>query len=676
MSVGLRLSVLVVPILSIIIVNLCISPKMTVATSQHDNLAYVNVNPRFGTSSSRPSSPSPLRPEIAGNGRAHHHVPRVTAKRIDTRIPFQLVPSVTITSRSMKVLNRDVDVEVKQDETSGSTDELDVVGTERCFDDGGEDGIRNAVTHSQLVPSQTITNQNFHKRYSSRSRPTTGLKMKNDDVKDNRDGNSDGGGKNIHSSNSGRGRRSKPSRPTQFDYGRAKIKFKGNIPNVHWRAITMNDLRNHPLYHALPPPNTISLTKLEDVRNFRQDSWQWGALHVGRCTTSYVSMALGFLEPKTGRRLGIPMSLQRSSDGAFGRLAEGGSALRTLEEMVEVLCENGDGEDEEDGMQRMVEQRGRRKTHNGDGVTWIRKTTKNFPFAAKMQVSPTPTAVTANSTTQERGTNSTNATRHMSVRMKWGNAQEATAILTALNYFAAKDPNVTIQEVGMCGAGLPLNTSTTDSQYGDLLLGASPDALIRHGNGSLEVLEVKNHCPFFPSTWTVKSRNRKGRQTYDNSPRNASEAAFFIQDLPLYAAIPPGYIPQLMMEMMCMGDQCQSAIMLRQTGTNGAVISRLRRDDDWIEEMLYWLNQFRDRYVCKARKPSSNFFWYDDIDDDEFLAEDQEKEPRGDSDPQIIRYRAFVHRTKEISKSAELVDYVRHQNIQRVNGLQDRLFLD
>ena len=71
----------------------------------------------------------------------------------------------------------------------------------------------------------------------------------------------------------------------------------GNLPDVHWRAISMSHLRSHPNFQPLPPPSMIhSIPTREHVRYFRQDSWQWDYLHVGRCTTSQCSAALGFLE--------------------------------------------------------------------------------------------------------------------------------------------------------------------------------------------------------------------------------------------------------------------------------------------------------------------------------------------------------------------------------------------
>ena len=85
--------------------------------------------------------------------------------------------------------------------------------------------------------------------------------------------------------------------------------------------------------------------------------------------------------------------------------------------------------------------------------------------------------------------------------------------------------------------------------------------------------------------------------------------------------------------------------MLRQTATKGAIILRLHRDNDWINEMKYWLGMFQANYVSTNTIPHDNFFWNEDPDS---------------------RYRKFVTRTKEISESVELVAYIDQSQIQRM----------
>jgi hypothetical protein len=225
--------------------------------------------------------------------------------------------------------------------------------------------------------------------------------------------------------------------------------------------------------------------------------------------------------------------------------------------------------------------------------------------------------------------------------MIWGNTQEATAILTAVNYVSRIDPGVMVHETGMCGAGLEINSTASCNR---LLVGASPDAIIQYSNGSLEALEVKNHCPFVPSRFfSADNRNSQYR----------------LRELPLNPTVPSAYLPQLMMEIMCLGPKCSSAMMVRQTATSGAVILRVHRDDAWIQEMLYWLQKFVQEYVSKKVNPPTNFFWDDHVE--------------------ANRYRKFVYETKRIAESVELVSYINNNSIQRVtadSGQLLPLFLD
>ena len=335
----------------------------------------------------------------------------------------------------------------------------------------------------------------------------------------------------------------------------------------------------------------------------------------------------------------------------------------------------------------------------------------------------------------------------MATRMRWGNAQEATSILTALNYFCGLNDDTVIREVGMCGAAFDLDTVSSGSissgnnnnnntttttvntvRNGELLqglrIGATPDALVCHGDGTVEVLEVKNHCPFvwnkisphYPqnkvkgSGGGSKSRNRTKKKKKkklqsnrlrrrhhppvklnddiaddygDDEPikRKLAPKHYLIRDFHLERRIPPVYIPQLMMEILCVGDSidldgttttttsksssssskpiCKSAVMVRQTATKGAILLRLNRDEEWITEMQYFLGRFKTEFVDTGIIPQDNFFW----------------ESGGE------RYHKFLQRTKEISESVEFVAFIDHQKIQRVvfeNGVKGEipLFLD
>jgi hypothetical protein len=235
------------------------------------------------------------------------------------------------------------------------------------------------------------------------------------------------------------------------------------------------------------------------------------------------------------------------------------------------------------------------------------------------------------------------------IRRSWGSTQEATALLTALNYFSKDCAEFTLEEVGMCGAGLDL-----PKEYNTLLVGASPDGVLRH-NGRIEALEVKNHCPFYTNfrQTKVKRKNKGGKMK-----RFSVFDRPFDLDSKSTGGVFPHYVPQLMLEMLCLGPECLSAVMMRQTATAGALVLRMHRDDEWIAEMLYWLHRFHSDYVDRNRPPPADFFWNTDC-----------KEDRS-------RYRRFLNRTLAVRKSnVEVVGRIPNALVQRAGG-DAPLFLD
>lgn len=476
----------------------------------------------------------------------------------------------------------------------------------------------------------------------------------------------------------------------------------GNIPDVNWRSISMNHLRAHPNFQPLPPPSHIThLPTREHVRYFRQDSWQWDYLHTGRCTTSQASSALGFLEYKCATYLGIPKSLQRGGSGAFHRLRQCNTADdQSLGGWERTLCSTGQRRsmtttaaaatatattneevDDDDDENSWSWKPGTKETER----LWKPMSqlhNKSYPFAAMYLSTLTHTDLYRRKLhLGGDGAVAAASAAPIRTRMQWGNVQEATSILTALNYFCKIDNTTIIREVGMCGASFDEHYDIDNDETTQLLqgvkIGASPDAIICHGDGSIEVLEVKNHCPFVWNRSYSNNMNRynkhqrmeieRQREAKNESSRTELQHRFLIRDFELEQKIPPAYLPQLMMEMLCVGTSitlnddgstttnsttttatvpiCKSAIMVRQTATKGAIILRLHRDNDWINEMKYWLGMFQANYVSNNTIPQDNFFWSDDPDS---------------------RYRKFVTRTKEISESVELVAYVDHSQIQRM----------
>jgi hypothetical protein len=403
----------------------------------------------------------------------------------------------------------------------------------------------------------------------------------------------------------------------------------GDLPDVYWRSISMEHLRLHPRFQTLPPPHEIArLDCLEDARLFRQDSWQWDALHHGRCTTSQAVAALGFLEPITGEVLGISNDWLRGGTGAYVRLGQ--KAIRSLDDMNKVLCDHGDDAlVEGQGCEHQQLWEKRSATGNKQGA---------FEFQYLYQT-PESEFKRRKIAVQRLFQNQVSI---KTIRMAWGNAQEATSLLTALNYFSERDPGFVMKETGMCGAGLDLNQTLSS-----VLIGATPDAILCHSDGSIEALEVKNHCPF------AVPRVAKGKRRHDHR--------FIVGDFPFDEKVKvfSHYIPQLMMEMFCLGPECRSIVLVRQTATNGALLLRLHRDDEWIDDMLHFLQRFQSEFVDKEKPPARNFFWTD---------QDTNKN-------EIARYRRFVNKTLEIRNKIDIIAHIPHDKVQRVASGAP-LFLD
>ena len=440
----------------------------------------------------------------------------------------------------------------------------------------------------------------------------------------------------------------------------------GNLPDIYWRSIPMEHLRHHPNFVPLPEPTTIqTLRTFDDVKLFRQESWQWDTLHHGRCTTSQAVAALGFLEGKVGEELGVPLSWRRGGTGAFVRLCV--TPLRTLDEMNEILIVPKDNNTNSSTSPAAPVQSPKSAKESS---IWIQQAESHMKlsdsvrigFAAQYQYCLT--SVQQQDRKKYARKISQNENMSKSIRMMWGNTQEATSLLTAINYFTKLDPGFRLEEVGMCGAGLSLNITSSASINtnhsnesittisSSLLIGATPDGILRHSDGLIEVLEVKNHCPFFSSSFHSGkgTKNKSGvrkRFTIGSMPFDDKSNGVFAH-----------YVPQLQLEMLCVGPECQSAVMIRQTATAGAVILRMHRDNEWIEEMLYWLHRFQLDYVEPKKPPPKNFFW-----DSPNLSD-------------RAQYRRFVNKTKEIRNSrVELVARIHNDEIQRM-GDHTSLFLD
>jgi len=154
-------------------------------------------------------------------------------------------------------------------------------------------------------------------------------------------------------------------------------------------------------------------------------------------------------------------------------------------------------------------------------------------------------------------------------------------------------------------------------------IGATPDGIITRSNDKscVEALEVKNHCPF---------------QMYQNHKNPIR-----IVDKEPTESLPKSYIPQLQLEMFCIGFHCRSAILIRLTATKGSIIHRIHRNDEYIEIVLRRILKFFKNYVVAQKPPESNF---------------------GSNDRTLERIVELTHR---IAEESSVIARIPHKDIQR-----------
>jgi hypothetical protein len=399
----------------------------------------------------------------------------------------------------------------------------------------------------------------------------------------------------------------------------------GSIANVFWRALSMEDLRCHPLYQSLPSPEYVQVQSIQDLGLFRQDSWQWGVLHQGRLTTSKLASVLGFYESDAAEYLSIPNSLRGHQRAV--------AAWQHLRQKPPVSYADLSSS--------------RPSSDTVPSLNPIWKQVNGSNFAYDYTPSPSPPSVQSSS----------RAIDVQSIRLQWGSAQEPVALLAALNYLHRLDPAILLAESGMCLLEALEEMSSTDApsstpssgvrpralyQYIQQwltaqtlpLLGASPDGMIHHPDGSMSVLEVKCSSPF--------SQSSQGLQVRPSRDRGRDRS------------VPAWHIPQLQLEMLCAGSRCSHALLL-VLSIDGAVLYRLERDEQYMLEMLGWARSFYVQHIQgvarhRVKAPLPNYF---------------SPKRRGQGADRSQAYAAFLQRTQQLAKRAQVVKELSAEEIQR-----------
>ncbi len=344
----------------------------------------------------------------------------------------------------------------------------------------------------------------------------------------------------------------------------------GNSANVYWKSIPMDDVREHPNFRSLPPPEAIRIHSVEDLCLFRQDTLQWDMLHQGRLTTSKLSSILGFYEKHTASFLQIPMSLQ-GHDRAVSAWHH--------------ICSNRPTDWTHLQIPSPISSSSLVSTFPLSSSRW-RKNVGGSSFDYSY-CAPTRSM-----------TNSRGYTTASSARLAWGSAQEATALLTAINHFSRE--GVQVQEAGMnvfealfpqssipsCSSPIEhklhedevikKRKALYDRVYEESmvkkilpLLGASPDGILVHSAPTrtpppIEVLEIKCYSPFI----TAENSSHSLRVSF-HAPSNKNNTK---------EMIPVWHIPQLQLEIFCAGAHCTSAI-LEIFSISNVIFYRLPRND-------------------------------------------------------------------------------------------------
>ena len=282
------------------------------------------------------------------------------------------------------------------------------------------------------------------------------------------------------------------------------------------------------------------------------------------------------------------------------------------------------------------------------------------------------------------------------VRMAWGNTQEATSVLAALNYFGGLGCEVS--EAGM----LPfeaLSAESVEATYAKwpalTLIGASPDAMLKwpvnvHSSPTACVVSL---CSRARGGWgwprPLPSASASASHTtsqccvalapcqgHADVPRNDDARArrpdgtvepFEVKNhapfahtisrgggrsrkgAPKFAFRDPGansgiavwHLPQLYLHMLCAGPGCRSCTFMSCSATRGANIFRIHRNDELMALMLHFLNLFCVRHVRGQQRPPANLFW-------------------GEKN-----HRALLEKTIQAARRVEKVATIKPEDVQR-----------
>uniref|UniRef100_A0A7S0AMF2 HTH La-type RNA-binding domain-containing protein n=1 Tax=Pyrodinium bahamense TaxID=73915 RepID=A0A7S0AMF2_9DINO len=353
----------------------------------------------------------------------------------------------------------------------------------------------------------------------------------------------------------------------------------GSDPNIDWRAVTMDALRDHARFLALPSPSCLVLSGPAAWRWVRQDDRLWEELHWGVLSTRHLQGVLGFHEPRSVEFLGLTRHMVSHHDAlaAFHDLLAAPEAAAWHQWAA--------------------------KPQLADQFNEQQRRAYNAKLAQKPRVSPAPRAPK-----RRRG----GWTGIGQVRCAWGSAQEATALLKLLE--AKECSGCVMEEVGLCvldmsqqGALLPLlpggGRDCGVPAYASRLpglLGASPDAMLRFPDGVLAAIEVKNVCPFFAHNGALAVHSA-------HVPLSDRHLLPHWRLRGPAESVPAAYVPQAQWEMFVSGTH--KLLFVSASALQGSTVFLLERDDSYVELLLRFIGHFYCDFVLVGRPPGGDFFW-------------------------------------------------------------------
>ncbi|WIA21502.1 hypothetical protein OEZ85_000706 [Tetradesmus obliquus] len=464
------------------------------------------------------------------------------------------------------------------------------------------------------------------------------------------------------------------------------------VPNIYWRSVSTDQLRQEPRYVALPPVSLLGTTQgALSYRYVRQESQLWRELHDGMLTTGRLKQALGMHEPKAAQLVGIHPGSRGSSHllSAYFHLLTTASS-----------SSSGSKDDWADAAATATSSSSSSSSSGRDASNEAARRLFNERLASEGAAAGRPAGSPASgpmSADLAAACHRVGMAGDIPVKLAWGKAQEAAALHCLLQLF----PEAAVEEVGLFVVNLndlPASWGIDLSAESLPRCGASPDGLIVHklhlqqqdlqaaarlsaakdpqglqeapgsssssssssdtgrqvqpvqaaaasaadGSSSSssstttlfvrEVVEVKNHCPF---AFRSKRKGKKGK-VHVSFGFNARGPA---------QRVHPQWVPQLQMHMLATG--CQSALLVSRCADSGVRVFRLWRDDTYLQTMLKLLSVLQTQHVLQGVQPSAATF------------------------SGLPGYRAFLHRTATLARSAECIAAAGEEVTSRVPEAAD-----